>query len=171
MSATVLHMGLHWRLSIARHAYALAGRQCQTHLHEGAHQSSPSYRPSPRMATADCTCHFRPFNCDMPNASHTSAADSAPFCALTSSVNGRLLSYPWQAETTPHAREARAAHHVLLVSKDEDSAVPHERVVNNSLHSGASVLRRSVRRSAACSAACALCGALRHTQLSQGCHR
>lgn len=53
---------------------------CQADRRRRAHQSSPSYSPSPRMATADCTCHFRPFSCDMPRASQTSDADSAPLC-------------------------------------------------------------------------------------------
>ena len=48
-----------------------------------AHQSRPSYSPSPRMATAPCTCHRLPFIWLKPSASHTSAVDRAPFCKCT----------------------------------------------------------------------------------------
>lgn len=37
-----------------------------------ASQSSPSYKPSPRVATAPCTCHFRPLSFTSPNASISS---------------------------------------------------------------------------------------------------
>jgi hypothetical protein len=50
----------------------------------GEYQSKPSYRPSPRIATALCTCHFRPFSCDIPRASQISAVERAPFCRIAS---------------------------------------------------------------------------------------
>lgn len=50
------------------------------------YQSKPSYKPSPRIATALCTCHFLPFSWDSPNASHTSAVDKAPFCRTAETI-------------------------------------------------------------------------------------
>ena len=51
-----------------------------------AHQSRPSYKPSPRMATAPCTCHFLFLSSDMPSASQTWAVSMACFCSSSSSV-------------------------------------------------------------------------------------
>ena len=42
-------------------------------------QSSPSYNPSPLVATVPCTCHVRSRSCETPSCSHTSAGLSAPF--------------------------------------------------------------------------------------------
>lgn len=61
-----------------------------------SHQSKPSYKPSPRVATAACTCHFRPFSCDMPSASQTSAGDRAPPCTHGARV-GMPLGHDAQA--------------------------------------------------------------------------
>ena len=59
-----------------------------------AHQSRPSYRPSPRMATAPWTCHLRFFICDSPSASQTSAVLSAPFCNMLCLVRSEGLRVP-----------------------------------------------------------------------------
>ena len=66
------------------------------------YQSRPSYSPSPLMATAPCTCHFRSFSSDMPSASHTWAVSSACFCGTA-----RL------AKTRPDARAAGGCKHGL----------------------------------------------------------
>ena len=44
------------------------------------HQSRPSYKPSPRIEIAPCTCQLLFLSCPKPRASQTSAVVKAPFC-------------------------------------------------------------------------------------------
>ena len=97
MSATVLHMGLQWHLSLARHVYALAGRQHQTHLTK--ERTSPAPHTGPRRGwprpTARATSGPSTATCLTPRTPLLPTARP--------SARSQAVSYPRQAETTPRA--------------------------------------------------------------------
>ena len=75
-----------------------------------SYQSSPSYKPSPRIEMAPWTCQLLFFSWPKPKASHTSAVVKAPFCTQShqshalagAQGNAGVLSCPGPAIMQAH---------------------------------------------------------------------
>lgn len=97
-------------------------------------QSSPSYNPSPFVATVPCTCHVRSRSCETPSCSHTCAGVSEPFMSclfakmrmaeLRMSGSETIVLNSFEAlRTHAHrhryihasATHARSAHHASIL--------------------------------------------------------